>query len=310
MEGLVSPISDSARSLLAPALRPDDRVLVLGAGGWFGSTVLGLLDGLVPSANVLAVAREPRRHRVRDVDWTLEAWNEGLVEQFSPTIVVNLAFVTRGYVATMALHDYERANAELTRRFLLAAHLPAVRHALTVSSGAAITEPEHPYGRMKLEEEQQALAAVARDRTMVVARAYSVSGALVRHPGEFAFSSFVEQAAAGHIAINAERPTFRRYCDVSELLAVCLRRGLDGWSGVIESGGGLVEMGELAQLIADATGPSVTISRARQVTDVPSVYASDDLDWQQHCAALGFNPGPIAEQVARAVHLRSVRDAV
>lgn len=289
------------RDLIASQISARDRVLVLGAGGWFGSVVLELIGPLLPQQQVLCIAREPREHHVGDLIWELHRWEENLVRRFSPTIVISLAFLTRGYADTMSGMAYELANTELTRRFLQAASGPAVRMALTVSSGAAITEPSHPYGRLKRVEEQAALALSVPGRAIVVARAYSVSGPYVRNPQAYAFSSFVTQAASGSITVLADRPTCRRYCDVGEFLAVCLRRGLDGFSGVIESGGDFVEMGELAQMVADAAGPGVSVTRVDQVSDEPSVYASDDADWRGHCAAVGFEPSTVAEQVAAAV---------
>lgn len=303
MSGL--PFAESCRGLLAPALRSDDRVLVLGAGGWFGSTSLAMLDGVVPQSRVLALASEPRDQLVAGVPWRLQTWDAALAGSFAPTVVLNFAFLTRGFAATLPAEQYRATNARLTARFLEAARLPTVRTALTVSSGAAVTEPEHAYGRMKLAEEAEALALVTPGRSVVVARAYSVSGPFARHPREYAFSSFVEQAMHGRIAVMADRPTFRRYCDVGQYLAVSIRRALDGWSGVIESGGELVEMGELAQLVADACPHPVAVTRAEQVSEAPSVYASDDSDWREHCAALALEPATLAAQVTAAVSRES-----
>jgi len=303
LAGLVSidPEAPRAGQLLEGHLTSTDRVLVLGAGGWFGSVVLELIGTLLPQASVLCIARDPREHHVADRIWQLHRWDERLVHRFGANIVINLAFLTRGFVDTMGGMAYEMANSELTRRFLEVAGGPAVRLALTVSSGAAVTEPNHPYGRLKLAEERAALDSRRDGRAMVVARAYSVSGAYVRNPQDFAFSSFVTQAATGSISVLADRPTWRRYCDAGEFLAVCIRRGLDGFSGVIESGGDFVEMGELAQMVAEATGPSVSVTRVPQVSQEPSVYASDGSDWREHCAIVGFEPSSLAEQVSAAV---------
>ena len=103
------------------------------------------------------------------------------------------------------------------------------------------------------------------------------------------------------INVLADRPTCRRYSDAGEFLALCMRRGLEGFSGVIESGGDFVEMGELAQSIASAAGGGVVVHRVAQVSDEPSIYASDDRDWQQHCGEVGFEPTSLARQVEAAV---------
>ena len=289
------------RQLLEGLLTSEDRVLVLGAGGWFGSTLLDLLAPLVTPAQVLCIARDPRMHVVGGWTWEIEVWEESRVQSFAPTIVLNFAFLTRGFAARMEVEEYEETNSELTRRFIYAATLPSVRLALTASSGAAETERDHAYGRLKLVEEQSTLALASDTRAAIVARAYSVSGPYVRRPSEYGFSSFVEQAGSGRIHVTADRPTFRRYVDVGEYLALCIRRGLDGYSGVIESGGELVEMGELAQRIAAASRVPVAVERASLTTEEPSIYASDNEHWQRHCAIVGFVPSTLDEQVSSAM---------
>lgn len=289
------------RELLSGAFAPEDRILVLGAGGWFGSTALHLIGSQVTPEQVLGVARSRRLHVVGDWTWQLEVWDEQQVRNFAPTIVLGLAFITRGFAAHMDAKDYDGINMELSRRFIYAASLPSVRLAMTASSGAAITESDHSYGRLKLIEEHAALQLATPNRVALVARAFSVSGPFVRRPAEYAFSSFVEQAASGHIEVKADRPTFRRYSDLGEYLAVCMRRGHDGYSGVIESGGELEEMGGLAQRIAAASQSPVTVHRVPFTSDAPSIYASDDMHWQHHCAALGFEPSSLDDQVRFAM---------
>lgn len=291
----------SGRQILEGRIAATDRVLVLGAGGWFGSTLLDLLGPLVTPAQVLCIARDPRLHVVGGWTWELEAWEESRVQSFAPTIVLNFAFLTRGFAAGMGADEYESTNSELTRRYIYAATLPTVRLAFTASSGAAATEQDHSYGRLKLVEEQSTLALASDTRAAIVARAYSVSGPYVRRPSEYAFSSFVEQAGSGRIRVTADRPTFRRYTDAGEFLALCIRRGLDGYSGVIESGGELVEMGELAQRIATASRGAVFVERAMPITEEPSTYASDNELWQRHCKIVGFVPSTLDEQVSIAM---------
>lgn len=278
-------------------LHLDDRVLVLGASGWFGQTFLDLLP---EGADVLAVASSARERFV--------AWDDDAVRAFAPTVVANFAFLTRERVASDGEARFRETNAELTRQFLLAAELPSVRAALTVSSGAAVTEPDMPYGEMKAAEEASALALASPSHAIVVARAYSVSGAHVRRPKDYAFSDLILQAASGAVTITADRPVFRRYVSVDDFLYVGMTRALSGWSGVIDSGGELVEMGELAQRVVDIVNPAAPISRVALTSDEPSVYASDGATWQQACAALDFTPAPLDAQIrATAAGLGVIR---
>jgi len=51
----------AAADLVRGRLRPESRVLVLGAGGWFGSTLLDLIARSGCGADVLALTGRPRR---------------------------------------------------------------------------------------------------------------------------------------------------------------------------------------------------------------------------------------------------------
>lgn len=288
----------SATELIGAALRLSDRILVLGAGGWFGSTLLDLLARVVPASRVLAVASSVRQHDVAGVRWELQQFDRATVAAFTPTVVVNFAALTRERVAIDGVEIFTATNRDLTAKFLQAAGLPSVRAALTVSSGAAVAQPDHPYGRLKAEEETAALGLVTKSRAVVVARAYSLSGPFVRRPHDYAFSDFVLQAKTGTIHIHATRPVYRRYIDVGEYLAVSLWHALDEWSGTIESGGELVEIGELARLVAGAANPPAQVVRPALISDEPAAYASDGASWAAACARTGFSAMSLATQIS------------
>ena len=287
---------------MIPVPLGEHRILILGAGGWFGSTLLHQLERAthIPDEHVLALASQPREHRIADRTWHLQTWNLPAIEAFAPTLVANFAYLTRERFDAENPDEYIQANTRLQEQFLQATQLPSVRMALTVSSGAAVAlrEESNPYGRMKAQEEDEALALVTDQRSIVVARAWSVSGPFVRRPGDYAFSDLILQARGGHIQIAADRPVFRRYIDVGDYLDVCLTRGLQGWSGVIDSGGPLVEMQELAEQIRDVVNPLAPLSRPPLRTKEPSTYASDDRSWQQACTQASFTPRSLSEQIS------------
>ena len=275
-----------------------ERVLVLGAGGWFGTTLLDQLKGY-SDRDVLAIASTARQHQVGQRTWNLRTWDFDAVKGFQPTLVANFAYLTRERFDATNPQAYIDANLALQAQFLEAAQLPSVSTALTVSSGAAIAyrDDDNPYGRMKAAEEQQALDLVTDERRVVVARAWSVSGPFVRRPRAYAFSDFILQAPSGHIHITADRLVFRRYVDVGDYLRVCLIRAEQGWSGVVDSGGPLVEMQELAEQIRDIVEPTAVITRAELSKSSPSVYASDDQSWLAACMLAGMTPHTLPEQV-------------
>ncbi len=278
-----------------------ERIVVLGATGWFGSTMLALLAD--HPATVLPVASRARAHEVAGRTWQVAAYDVEEIALFAPTLVLDFAYLTRGHEATLGTSAYARALDDLAERLARVSRLPSVRGVLTVSSGAALAAPEGvslpvgPYGEGKQQIEELAVALRAPDRAVVVARAFSVSGALVGQPHAYAFSDFVLQARTGRIEVAAASPVWRRYCGVDDYLAVCVAELMAGRSGTVDSGGPIVELRDLAVLVADRyPGARPEVVAADPVGD-PLTYASDDVSWTRACDQQAFAPATLAEQV-------------
>jgi nucleoside-diphosphate-sugar epimerase len=295
-------VSTGARTL-AERVVGNDRILVTGASGWLGRTALDLLapTGLP----TLALASRPRPIRVADREVDCCQWDDREVAAFSPTVVLDCAFLTRDRVAGMPLAEYVAANRALTERLVYAAQLPGVRLALTVSSGAAVFPrdaldgpvEDNPYGHLKREAEHRlADAAAASGAVPVVVRAWSISGAHVQKPQNYALGSMICAAASGQIRIMARRPVFRRYVLAEELLAVGLAEGGAG-PATIDSGGELVEMGELAARIAAVVRPDAVITRDEVDPRDPDRYHSDGRDWETRCQKWGLTSAPLEQQI-------------
>ena len=301
-------IHDEARQLWSRSLADGDRVLVLGASGWFGRTTCALLDGLNLPVHLTASAA--KAIDVAGATFRCEPWDWAAIAEFRPTVVIDCAFLTRDRVADMALDAYVSTNETLTRNLLAAVELPSVTRVVTVSSGAAVyptdalkaTVEDNPYGWLKRRAED-ALADVASERgiAVVVPRAWSVSGAFVQKPRSYALSDMILQAAEGSVHIIANAPVFRRYVAVEDLLAVALASASGGGFRVIDSGGPLVEMQQLAEVVVSVVNPGASITRAAPAPEgKPSEYYSDNSAWERACAETGFRPAALEQQVATA----------
>lgn len=267
-------------------IKASDRVAVLGARGWFGST---LLTQLPSGVSTFATASIPVKG--------YGTWSLTELQDFAPTVVANFAFLTRERVESEGMEVFTRTNEMLIEQFRQTAELPSVRAALTVSSGAAVTDPKSPYGGLKVLEEQTAASLPSPHRSVVTLRAYSVSGPEVRRPQAYAFSDFILQAHAGRVLIQAPHRVYRRYVSVHDALAVSLGSALLGWSGVIDTGGELIEMGDLAKRSVELVNPRAEIIRPRFDATVEQTYASDDVAWMTACARLGYVPLDLDDQI-------------
>lgn len=279
------------RELIADSLSPSDRVLILGGGGWFGQTFKLLVTGL---AQVMS-------HNLRTSDQS-DTDYRSQVEAFGPTVVANFAFLTPHFTRTMTQDAYVTTNRRIFERFRFAASLPSVRVALHASSGATTTPAERLgqehriYRELKHAEETAILSGPLAERCGII-RAFSVSGPFVRTPEKYAFSDMTGQALRGRILVRSDRPTFRRYCSVADLLAVAMARTSNSGGGLIESGGPLVEMRELATLISGVTMPKPSVSLTEWSSESPSQYASDDVSWTSACQAAGLTPMDLQQQI-------------
>ena len=299
MTGLLSP---AARELAERALG-NDRVLVTGASGWLGRTALDLLAPL--NLPTLALASRSRTIRVGDRDFSCRTWDAGEVAAFAPTVIVDCAFLTRGRVAEMPFNDYVAINRTLTDNLVFAAQLPGVRLALTVSSGASVhphdafegSIEDNPYGYLKRQADRR--LAAATDGTCavpVIARAWSLSGGHVQQPEVYALGSMIRAANTGAIRITSTRPVFRRYALADELLALGLAEGGVG-PATIDSGGELVEMGELAARVAAVVRPDAKITRNEVDTREPDRYHSDGQDWEKLGRKWGLATASLERQI-------------
>lgn len=270
-----------------------ERILVLGAGGWFGQTFLNMSNNVSPTLLIGTTRRGG-----------MEIWSEDVIKNFEPTIVLNFAFITRNKLSIYGREKFISTNLELIEKMKFCGELKTVRQLLTVSSGASLSPQAQTgldsieiYGALKKFEEQVAASLISNKRSVVILRAYSVSGPYNRKAQEYAFTSFVNQALQyKKIHITAEKKVYRRYISVGDFLSVGLIRSFQGWSGVIESGGTLVELGELASLVASLLGVDIEERNIDENSDV-DCYFSDNKSWSSQVQELGLTPLNLTQQI-------------
>lgn len=303
-EQLISP---NAKRLWERSLSKNDRVLITGATGWFGQTAMHLMKG-IEEIPVLALASKSRFFESIGFTYQVEIWDEKLVTDFKPTVVIDCAFLTREQAFENDLESYISTNTDLTNQLLKLTSLPSVKRVITISSGAAMypadalngTVIDNPYGYLKRKAEL-ALRDVSKESNTkaVVARAWSVSGAFIGKPGHYALSDMILSALSGQIIIKAQNEVFRRYVSVEDLLALSLAQSNVCSFDVIDSEGPLLEMNDLAHHVAFVVNPKSTISRVKRNEDKPNVYYSHTNRWPSLCEQWEFVPEKIDQQIFR-----------
>jgi nucleoside-diphosphate-sugar epimerase len=305
MTTYVSPISENAFLLVQRFVKPDDRVLITGASGWFGRTSTLIFHKLgIPT---YLTGSHSRTIEYLGHAFEIQKWNLREIERFQPTIVIDCAYLTREFAESVSLEEYVGINRELLNRMIEISKWPSVRKMISFSSGAAhpyfinaVTTgiDEDPYGFLKHEAEQRLTSEIDPGNCKIsIPRVWSVSGALVTKIQGFAFSDLIFQARSGKIVISSNREVFRRYCAIEEVIAIAMADSLDS-NPIFDTGGESIEIRDLAKRVCSIIDPKATITQINPLNNERNNYQSSNSDWVTRCSELDFEPITIDEQIS------------
>lgn len=277
---------------------------MLGASGWVGRTACSWLTEL--DTQVLAIASSKRVEKVGSMPIKCETFDLARLKDFKPTTVIDSAFITRERLGSFSLEHYVSLNEKLIEQALKAQSLPSVENFIGVSSGASVPHLKEerpdlsldPYGILKARYENRLIENSELRLKTTIARIWSVSGYLVTKPKLFAFSNLIQQALTGHIEINSSRKVFRRFVDLQDFIKVACFSS-PGASRVIDSGGRLVEIGDLANLIFYQLGVPPSVGRSLRSESESDSYHSDDSTWQASLEEIKYVPLTLEEQITK-----------
>lgn len=302
-------LSQVALELLEKNLPPGARVVITGSTGWLGHTLAAMLQEL--SVPTLLLASSSRTARIGDLHRDVHAYEDEVLARFSPTVLVDFAFVTREHLSDQTLEEFTAVNNGLIHDAVRIASRTEIRHIIFCSSGAAVhpqnaylgSLEDNPYGYLKMltEHTADALALEYPDKKVLVLRPWSLSGAFVTKIDSFAFSSFALQALSGQISVRSTFPIRRRYVSADDFLAVALACLFSNkWNfRTLDSGGDLITAVELAQLTAKRVAPEAHVSFEVDMNQQSDDYFSDNSSWSSACSLMNFQPESLVEQVDR-----------
>lgn len=291
------------------------RIVVTGAGGWLGLATLDLLaqalgDGF--DKRVRAFGSTTRELRLRDGTRLLQrpladlAWLPA-----QPTVVLHFAFLTKDRAETMSEAAYRAANRAITATVLDALDKIGATAVFVASSGAA-TKADDPaaspamrlYGAMKRDDEDAFAAWAQRSgKRAVIGRIFNITGPYMNKHQAYAFASFMQDALAGRaIAVKAPRPVIRSYVAIRELLGLILALVTAQEGGVerFDTGGEVLELGDVAQAIADAV-PGAQVQRAGITDPDADRYHGDGAHYAALLARHGVAAVDLATQVTEGL---------
>ena len=288
------------------------NILITGASGWLGkSSISYLLHRGCSLSQLLLVASEDKFFNVGNFH-KVKAENYSKFETIRKIDgVIHLAFLTREKSDVMGLTRYSSINQEITQKAVKIIRQTEPNWVVTVSSGAIfnpITKhletniATNPYGFLKLrEEEELTFATKTVGANLVIGRLWGASGSLMPINRSYALSDFIVQAVTDKkIEIKAAHEVYRRYVDAEIFMAVLLERAISGKSESIDSGGSIVEIGDLAKIVADQLNIE-NINRPRLLNaEIDDYYPRGD-QFATIAAELNLPISEIREQVANTI---------
>ncbi len=299
-------IRREAQELWLKNLRSDDRVLVTGAGGWFGRTAIAMTrkSGLA----LLATGSKDQQIEIDGQGQSVQAQSLEIIAAFEPTVVIDTAFVTRERLAALGYKSYVETNQRIIDQSIDIAALPSVRKYIGFSSGAtrhlaghtSFSLEENPYAAQKrIYESRMSEIVGALDCDISVARVWSVTGSYCTKPDSFAFTDLIAQAKLGLVEVKAKRPVYRRYCAIEDVLALAMLPNERGGHSIFSTGGELIELGDLAKKVVELVNPNAEVRRQIDSALASDDYYSDSKDWGELLQAANLAKDSISDQVTR-----------
>ena len=290
------------------------NLIISGATGWLGQEVLALLETEKSQASAFEVIAISSKKRILEhptghnmVTHTYDEIDSiGQVDGF-----VNLAFLTREKVLEVGYQQFVLRNLDLISQASQVIERSKPQWVVLVSSGAIFKKStdqletsisENPYGFLKWIEELLLTDAAARvGAKIVIGRLWGATGRYMPINRAYALSDFVCQAdVGGPIKVRSGHQVFRRYCDAGDFMNVLIRLAESGRSSTLNSGGPLIEIGDLAHEVARHF-KDVVIDRAPvDSTSIDDYYPrSNDFEDMAHQMNVALTS--ISAQIERTV---------
>ena len=293
------------------------KVLVTGATGWLGrETVARVIEGKfegITQSDLLLASSNGRDLELDSLGVYPTVALENLSHRESINSIeglVHLAFITKDKTTQYRFSEYVAKNIELISAACEIIERDKPKWVVVVSSGAIIDRAtleiennvvRNPYGFCKrIEEALIAESARKVGANIVIGRLWGGTGLYMPVKRAYAISDFIESAKeSGAIRINSGGDVIRRYCDAGDFMEVLVRSAIQGDTTTLDSGGSIIEVGELAKLISARLG-EISISRSEVPTAVDDYYPRGS-EFEELAKSVGVQLHGIDEQVLRTL---------
>jgi nucleoside-diphosphate-sugar epimerase len=236
------------------------RILITGASGWLGLESLCLLNQQFPSLQNLQltlVGNNRKSIRLHNIDLEITPL-QGVPLDNTYDLILHFAFATQDKARTLGASKYVDMNMQLNEWISSVNFFNPDAKKLILSSGAvskfAGKGDEHTsmglYSSLKKDLESRFM-----DERSLILRLWNTSGHHMGADSKYALGEFVKKVLAGE-KINVGKNLNRTYVASSSVLQSSIFYLLNGGSGVVNSGGILTNLFDLAKLTSKVLNSS------------------------------------------------------
>lgn len=278
-------------------------IVVNGSTGWMGkSTIQAALEDPVEEYNFQLFSRSKMPIEIKGKSFTPATRADAFSMAWET--YVQAAFLTREKAGTnpSRYQDINRKIIQTAREDIIVGR---PRSIVFFSSGILAHREVNgrdssyqSYALLKQEERDVIYeAADAVGATLVEAKLYSATGTHMTAPRSFAIGALLSEAATGSVQIQSSRNVWRRYLDSVQYLKVLFAQSKSGESAVIESGGHLIELGELASRCLQLKGHDPQAVFRPEQSEPDDKYYSKSYRFEEMLMRLGDVPMTLADQL-------------
>jgi nucleoside-diphosphate-sugar epimerase len=206
----------------------------------------------------------------------------------------------------LGIERYEKINHQIIDTSVQAIKKTNPSHVVMVSSGVVsqwLSDSKNftydSYIKMKLMEEEE-ITRICRTLgiNLVNLRLWGASGRHMTEPLKYAIGDLIHQnQTAEYLEIQSQHPVYRRYADASQQMELCIRQALSGENLILESGGTVLEIQELAEKIIETSGSKKRIKRISGKSNKADRYYSKSKKMEDIANTLNMNLIGIESQI-------------
>lgn len=286
-------------------------VVIVGASGWATRAAeFVLTEKLFLKSDLLKFyGSYSRTEEINFKKYNVEEWVPQ--ELKAPTsLFLPLGFLTVDKYFKWGPQEFEARNRQLIHKSVEFIKFNEPERCILISSGIVDKtldlSPRNPsylsYAKLKSEEEEQISRICQEMKTkLVICRLFSASGRHIVDPNRYAVGNFVLQGLlTGKIKVKSEGSVLRRYVDMGQLIEICIKAAKEKGLTRFDSGGELIEITELAEMVAHHLGVKVSERMEEPKYSMDSYFSKSSV-MEDLAKESQIQPFSISEQIQETI---------